>query len=56
MKELKGRRGPGAGVRPSLIVNGDMGAGAVRRCADPKPEAGMVYGRVTFGNAVKVAA
>jgi hypothetical protein len=30
MKRIKGRRGPGAGVRPSLIVNGDMCADAFR--------------------------
>ena len=38
----------------SLMVNGDMLADAVWYYPDPKPEAGMVRGRVAFWNGVKV--
>ena len=38
----------------SLMVNGNMLADAVWFYPDPKPEAGMVRGRVAFWNGVKV--
>ncbi len=39
----------------SLLINGEMLTDAVWYYPDPKPEAGMVRGRVAFGNAIKVA-
>ena len=39
----------------SLIVDGELNLDAVWYYADPKPEAGMVRGRVAFWKGVKVA-
>ena len=39
----------------SLLIHGELLTDAVWYYPDPKPEAGMVRGRVSFGNAIKVA-
>ena len=39
----------------SLLIHGELLTDAVWYYPDPKPEADMVRGRVSFGNAIKVA-